>query len=625
MSRPDLRASAALLGVLLLVGAAAAPALAACARPTTANGPLPATGLGLLLPALALSLLALGLLGRRSRRTSSALLLVVALAVGAATWGASVPPAQAACHPAKAPVAGPAPSIYLIGAAVESINPTPAMIASKKLYLGGYGLSSGTVAGVIPVTDGRFATGILGDGVSSRALAVSDGTKAIVTAQIETQGVFAAYKTGPFGIEDMRRAAAAAALKARPGGPKLGPGQIVIDSNHSHAGPDTAGVWGGVPQEYLQLVHDRTVAAIVKAYTSMVPATLSYGTAKGGVSGKDPEALINNQFSNDPANQVMDDELRVLQAKAVRTGKVIVTYLNWSAHPTVLGGGNTLVSADYTGPLSNKLASYGGVGFSQVGTLGRSQPADRGCPDKALKDAAASTCALEEYAGRVFARTKTALAAAKPLTGKPVVELHSYLIQDVVTNAPIYALSNGGFVAGAPILRQTTPPWFTANIVGTTTFSGRIGDILLSGSPGEAYPQIPLAVRAAVTGMRGYLSLGTAGDFLGYLIAPLEAYPEPIRRSLLSGDPPPAVSSCSGVPSPIGCPSPIDNDTFFFNPSLTAGERIICSLLRGAGEVTGRGATLRDARSRCGLFPNDLLMPADADTTYSTGPYRPIG
>jgi hypothetical protein len=357
----------------------------------------------------------------------------------------------------------------------------------------------------------------------------------------------------------------------------------------------------------------------------MVPAHLYYGTAKGGVAGKDPEALITNQFSNDPANQAVDDELRVLQAKDAKTGKVVVTYLNFSAHPTVLGGGNTLVSADYTTPLARLLSSYGGIGFEQVGTLGRTQPADRGCPDKALKDAAASQCSLDEYAGRVFARTKQAVAAAKPLTGKAIVDLHSYLVQDVTTNVPIFALSNGGFIAGAPIQRQTTPPWFTGTIVGTTSWSGRIGDILISGNPGEPYPQIPLAVRDAVKGMRGYLSIGTAGDFLGYLIAPVEAYPEPIRRSILSGEAPPTGDTCEGVPSPVGCPSPIDNDTYFFNPSMTIGERLICSLLRGAGEVTGKGLTYREARDRCALFPNDLQNAADADTTYDTGPYRPIG
>lgn len=598
--------------------------LAACPGP--AGSGLPSTGGSLVLPVVGLAVVLAALVLRRRAAVSGLVAVALLLTAGAAALVLPAPAAEAQPCPGTGTGAKPAPAqptTYLVGAATESINPTPAMIATKQLYLGGYGLSSGTVGGVVPVMDGRYATGILGEGVRSRAVAVSDRTNAIVLAQIETQGMFAAYKNGPYGIEDIRRAAAAAVKKARPNGPALGPGQIMLDSGHTHAGPDTAGVWGGVPTDYLQLVHDRTVAAIVKAYLAMTPAYLSFGTAKGGVAGKDPGALLTNQFSNDPANQAMDDELRVLQAKDARTGKVIVTYLNWAAHPTVLDGDNTLVSADYLGPLSTMLASYGGVGFSQVGTLGRSQPADRGCPDKTLKGAAASSCTLNEYAGRVFARAKTALAAAKPLTGKAVVVMHSYLIQDPVTNAPIFALSNGGFAVGAPILRQTTPPWFTANIVGTTTYSGRIGDILISGSPGEPYPQIPLAVRAAVPGMRGYLSLGTAGDFLGYLIAPApEAYPEPIRRSLLSGEPPPAGESCSGVPSPVGCPSPIDNDTFFFNPSFTIGDRIICSLLRGASEVTGKAAP---RPSSCTLFANDQLLPADADTTFETGPYRPVG
>jgi len=636
MSRIRTAAAVTGFGLLLL---AAPPALAACS--TTAGrstgGALPATGPGSL-ALLGLALVAVALLVRRGGRRSNSVVPFVVLALLAASIGLAASPRAASAQdcpgPSTAPSAAPsaaanggqaAASTYLVGAAEESINPTPEMIAGERLFLGGYGLGNGEVGGVVPLYEGRFATGIMREGVHTRALAVSDGTSAIVTAQIETQGVFAAYKTGPFGLEDMRRAAAEAITAARPDGPAIGPGQIAIDSNHSHGGPDTAGVWGGVPQEYLQLVHDRTVQAIVRAYTAMVPATLTYGTAKGGVNGIDDGALISNQFSNDPRNQVVDDELRIFQAIERATGKVVVTYLNFSAHPTVLGGGNTLVSADYTGPLSRLLASYGGIGFSQVGTLGRTQPTDRGCPDQSLTGQAADECSLDEYAGRVFARAQQALAAATPLTGPAVVDLHSYLIQDVNTNAPIFALSNGGFAVGAPILRQTTPPWFTGAVVGTTTYSGRIGDVLLSGSPGEPYPQIPQAVRDALPGMRGYLSLGTAGDFLGYLIAPAEAYPEPVRRSLLSGDPPPAGDDCEGVPSPVGCPSPIDNDTFFFNPSFTIGERVICSLLRGAGQTTGAGTAPRDARPSCAAFANDLLMPADADTTYPTGPYRPIG
>jgi hypothetical protein len=50
--------------------------------------------------------------------------------------------------------------------------------------------------------------------------------------------------------------------------------------------------------------------------------------------------------------------------------------------------------------------------------------------------------------------------------------------------------------------------------------------------------------------------------------------------------------------------------------SQTLGERLTCSLLRGAGEVSGKGSAYRDGYSKCAAFPNDMLMPAGADTRY---------
>ena len=115
-----------------------------------------------------------------------------------------------------------------------------------------------------------------------------------------------------------------------------------------------------------------------------------------------------------------------------------------------------------------------------------------------------------------------------------------------------------------------SPPWLTGNVLGTITATARIGDVLLSAGPGEMYPQIALKV-AELVGARGHMTAGLANDQLGYLIAPFEAYPEPIRRSFFNyeGDE----------------VSPIDNDNYFFNVSHTMGDRVTCSLLRGAGET----------------------------------------
>ena len=95
------------------------------------------------------------------------------------------------------------------------------------------------------------------------------------------------------------------------------------------------------------------------------------------------------------------------------------------------------------------------------------------------------------------------------------------------------------------------------------------------------------------------MTAGLAGDQLGYLIAPYQAYPEPIRRTFFNqrGDE----------------VSPLDNDNYFFNVSPTMGERVTCSLLRGAGEVFGRGDAVRDSQPGCAVFANDSLNPPGAD------------
>jgi hypothetical protein len=149
-----------------------------------------------------------------------------------------------------------------------------------------------------------------------------------------------------------------------------------------------------------------------------------------------------------------------------------------------------------------------------------------------------------------------------------------------------------------------TPPWLTGNVLGSVTASARIGDVLLSAGPGEMYPQIPLKV-AELVGARGHMTAGLANDQLGYLIAPFEAYPEPVRRSFFNqrGDE----------------VSPIDNDNYFFNVSHTMGDRVTCALLRGAGETSGLGLAYWQAYDRCPLFMNDVLLGHGADTEAPSG------
>jgi hypothetical protein len=525
------------------------------------------------------------------------------------------------------------PAIYLVGGAAASINPTKAMLKNKDFYLGGYGFGDDKIANKfqIPSTVGRYATGHLGDGSHSRAFMVSDRHNTIAFAQIETQGYFIEYKQGPFGIEDIRKDASAQiyalSLTEKNPAPVPAPAQILVDSDHTHGGPDTVGVWGGVPTSYLRMVHDRTVKAIVESWKSLRPATLTYGVAHAGVQNEtnmyppsvNDDPLLTNQFSNDANNQVMDDEIRVIQARSPKTHKVFATYVNYSSHPTVLGEDNHLVTGDYVGRLNLQIQkAFGGYAMDQVGTLGRTQPSRTGCDNPKLKNAKADLCALDEYAARVMIKIRYAVRHAKPVRGPATVGLTSYLIQDVSDSPILVAMEYAGSLVGLPGARALGYPWFTGPLLGTTTFSGHIGKLLISGGPGEMYPQIVAEVRHDVPGMQGYINIGTAGDFLGYLIAPLSALPEPIRRSVLSGNPPPIGDpDCAVANLSIGCPDPIGNDNFFFNVSQTLGMRITCSLLRGAAETRGLPSTTYQVKdSKCHLFAHDLLSAPGDDTKY---------
>ncbi|MEA2422884.1 MAG: hypothetical protein QOF55_1983, partial [Thermoleophilaceae bacterium] len=319
---------------------------------------------------------------------------------------------------------------------------------------------------------------------------------------------------------------------------------------------------------------------------------------------------LNNQFSTDPNNQVLDSDVRVLQARD-SNGDAFATMLNFSAHATVLGSSNTKVSGDWPQRANPMLeAKFGGAAMTVVGTLGRTQPNRPGCADATLVGDAKYLCELDTYATRVVDRAQLAVDNATEITGDPIVAARSYLIQDPATNATLLGVGAVGDPAGVPLNRALLPPWLTGNVIGTVTGSYRIGDVLLSSMPGEAYPQIPLKVREIVEGdhgARGYMTAGLADDQLGYIIAPFpEAYTHPVCSTFLA--------NCNfdqvGPPQP----EPLSNDNYFFNVSHTLGERLTCSLLRGAGEVLGKGTQYRDAYAKCPAFANDLAFGHGADT-----------
>lgn len=421
----------------------------------------------------------------------------------------------------------------LVGAAKRDITPTVATAPPDgSVYLGGYGFG--------PV---RLSTGVLAP-VHVRAMVISNGEQTIAFAESETQGAFAAYKTGPFGSTDIASAVEQATAGAIPHQ------NVIISSDHSHAGPDTTGIWGGLPDSYLQFLKDQTVGAIIDAFAARVPAALSTGTT-------DATSLLNSQFDQPPNDQV-DGELRVLVASSPSDpSRRPAILINFAAHATVMGSDNTLVSADWPGMVADEVERALGIDTAvvMVADVGRTQPDDGQFPGGDVQR-------LEGYSQAVTDRVLAAVARLEPHQGSAIAATQLFL-RERYSN-PFFPLA----LIGSAISRSADPPWLDGEQVGSLVGAARVGDLLFAAIPGEGYPAIEFAMRDRVPAGRHFI-FGLANDQLGYLISPAEGYPQ------------------------IAAAAP-DNDNALFNVSPSFGDHVTCTLFKAASaigfEVADQGA-----------------------------------
>ena len=470
----------------------------------------------------------------------------------------------------SAPVHVGLPS-YLVGAAARDITP------GGIVNLGGFGLGDGSFFPAELIGRGNVG-GPSGEQIAARAIVIDDGNKAIAIANIETQGMFAAYELGPYGLEDIAAQVAAEV-------PGLPAENILVASDHTHSGPDTIGVWGGVAEDYLAFIKEQTVAAIEAAY-----AGRSFATIKAGHS--DASDLIYNQSCSEALNQDKepvytgpelcatpgkDGMVRVVQA-TTPAGEIVATHMTFAAHATA--GGANAIHGDWPQFLSEAMSQrYGGSGIAMVGALGGTQPCRPACaftsPDNPGYDAPnRRTAIVTNY----MAHVEAAVDSAAEVTG-PVDARKSY-IREPITGPIVAALFTGGKYTGTEILRSHQNPWVVGNTIRTVVSALRVGDVLFAGTPGEGFPSIGFGIADALEGEQEVIQLGLANDQLGYLIAPTRYVP--------------IIAAEAAV-----------NDNIIFNVSPTIGDHVMCSDIRLALDLGFAGA----APPECAPF----------DTSDSTG------
>jgi hypothetical protein len=446
---------------------------------------------------------------------------------------------------------------YLVGAAQRDITP------DGKVNLGGFGLGDGTVIPDAIVGRGGYDES-RGERIAARAVVFGDGDDAVAIANIETQGMFAAYQDGPLGLHDIAERVAADV-------PGLDADHILIASDHTHSGPDTIGAWGGVDVAYLEYIRDQTVAAIKAAYAQRRFANLRAGHS-------DAADLIYNQSCSEALNQSKEPDytgpelcatpgkdgmFRVVQATAPGD-RVVATLTAYAAHATA-GGGNGL-HGDWPQFLSEEMAkAYGGVGVAMVGALGGTQPCRPACahtsPDNPGYDTRDRRTA---YLLNYMAHVRDAVNTGSRVTG-PVAAAKRF-IREPITGPAVLGLFTLGHHTGTRLLRSHESPWVVGNTVRTVASALRVGGVLFSGTPGEGFPAIGAGIRDAIQGEQEVLQLGLANDQLGYLIAPARYVPV------------------------IAAEAPV-NDNIIFNVSPTIGDHVMCADIALALETGFAGAS----------------------------------
>lgn len=229
-------------------------------------------------------------------------------------------------------------------AGVAQATITPELAPGHTVYLAGFGHN-------------RIATGIHDD-LTARCLALSTGNKSTVLCSVDLIGLF--YED----VLAIRRQFE----QMLPGAPPL-----IVAATHTHAGPDTLGLYGpkpltsGVDPEYLKWVEHRLAATAAEAVRHMQPATLELG--------RDDHPLLALLQGVDRPPIVKDPYLFAMRFVARSNSHTIATVVNWSDHPEVLNRQNTEITADYPHWVRSYLEKdFGGTALFFSAAIGKVSP-----------------------------------------------------------------------------------------------------------------------------------------------------------------------------------------------------------------------------------------------------------
>jgi hypothetical protein len=400
---------------------------------------------------------------------------------------------------------------FVAGASLARVEPTTAELEAG-VYLGGYGSYRS-----------RRAEGIR-DAPCARALYLAFGNRAVLALALDLVGL---------------DAASVRTLRQRIAGATGLPGEaVLIACTHSHASPDTQGIWGGVPASYRRRLLDAAARAARAAHVRARPVELRVASSH-----------VNGLTRNRRGWAEVDTALAALQMVDARE-HVVATLVNFACHPTTLPGSNRHLSRDFPGVLVDRLdGELDGVTVYVNGAQGDVNPARSGGPDemRALGEALAeATARMLRDAEPV--RGGLRLAARRPLLPVAPERLPAWARRLLgPATPPLRALASsgalarmagllasrgrmdiaqivGGFAATLPGALATSRGASVQTVVTAIAFGREVAAVTV---PGEATTRLAMPVKGALAAPHRFV-LGLTHDTLGYLLPPDEWMAAPV-------------------------------------------------------------------------------------------------
>lgn len=322
------------------------------------------------------------------------------------------------------------------------------------------------------------------DDIHARALVLDDGQTTLALVAVD---LMAYYHHDVLAVRER--------VRAKTGRDDL---HVMVAAIHIHSGPDTYGVYGGVPQSYRTFTHEQCAEAVVQALAAKRPAQVGFATTElHGVAG-------NIRLPDDAA--MIDPGVSVMHVVGM-DGQPIATLSNFALHADYLYRDNTLISADFAAFFYQRVEeAVGGMAMYVNGAQGDVYPLSTIADPRGEKGL--RTFAEAEKAGLALAEaTLDVLPGGEALTGEAPIAVKRRTILIPVNNRLLRILQR---------LRIIKRQEFDGHVQ-SEVWTMRVGQGQFVTLPGQAFHDVGLKLKERMEGPYKFI-VGQGNDEVSYIV-----------------------------------------------------------------------------------------------------------